>query len=160
MIRTACKVLLLSLSLGLCLTGLARADILPKSGEAQYELEFWDSIKNSTHAEDYEAYLKAYPHGHFAPLARIRAARYAKPAPPVAEPPPPVEEMDVQYEAVTSANVRKEPFSRADRVGYLERELLVCHDKRWGADHHGGAEQPDGYGFRFLHLWRGDQTRI
>jgi formylglycine-generating enzyme required for sulfatase activity len=129
-------VLLLSLSLGLFVTGAATAGLLPKSGEAQYELEFWESIKNSTHAEDYKAYLQAYPEGRFAALARARAARYTESSPPAAPPAPPVEEMDVQYEAVTRANVRREPSSRAKLVGGLNRGERVhvtgrTQDKRW-----------------------------
>jgi formylglycine-generating enzyme required for sulfatase activity len=136
MIRTVCRVLLLSVLLGLSVTGAATAGLLPKSGEAQYELEFWESIKNSTHAEDYKAYLQAYPEGRFAALARSRAARYAESTPAAAPPAPPVEEMDVQYEAVTKANVRKEPSSRAELVGGLERGDRVhvtgrTQDQNW-----------------------------
>jgi formylglycine-generating enzyme required for sulfatase activity len=47
--------------------------ILPK--ESAYELAFWESIKDSTHASDYEAYLEAYPKGRFAALARSRIER-------------------------------------------------------------------------------------
>jgi formylglycine-generating enzyme required for sulfatase activity len=121
MTGTGIRVLFLSLLLGLFTLGAATAGLLPKSGEAQYELEFWESIKNSTHAEDYKAYLQAYPDGRFASLARARAARYAESSPPAAPPAPPVEIMDVQYEAVTRANVRKEPSSRAELVGGLDR---------------------------------------
>jgi len=119
MIRTGCRVCFLSLTLGLSVVGAASAGILPKSGEAQYELEFWESIKNSTHAEDYKAYLKAYPNGRFSALAKTRAARYTKPSPPVAAPLPPIDAMDERYEAVTNANVRKAPSSRAELVGGL-----------------------------------------
>ncbi|MGT2493750.1 SUMF1/EgtB/PvdO family nonheme iron enzyme [Cupriavidus basilensis] len=49
--------------------------ILPKDSDEQYELTFWDSIKNSNFPSDYEAYLKAYPNGCFAPLARARIER-------------------------------------------------------------------------------------
>ena len=35
--------------------------ILPKDSSEQYELTFWDSIKDSNYPSDYEAYLKAYP---------------------------------------------------------------------------------------------------
>ncbi|MGT2508139.1 SUMF1/EgtB/PvdO family nonheme iron enzyme [Cupriavidus basilensis] len=49
--------------------------ILPKDSDEQYELTFWDSIKNSNFPSDYEAYLKAYPNGRFAPLARARIER-------------------------------------------------------------------------------------
>ena len=38
------------------------------------ELAFWDSIKNSTSADDYRAYLEKYPNGEFAGLARRRLA--------------------------------------------------------------------------------------
>ena len=36
------------------------------------EIEFWDSIKNSILASEYEAYLEQYPEGSFVPLARVR----------------------------------------------------------------------------------------
>jgi adenylate cyclase len=36
------------------------------------EIEFWDSIKNSTRADEYEAYLEQYPQGGFVALARVR----------------------------------------------------------------------------------------
>jgi formylglycine-generating enzyme required for sulfatase activity len=124
MMRTACVACILSLTIGLSPMGTATGGILPADGEAQYELEFWESIKDSTHAEDYEAYLEAYPDGRFAPLARIRAARYkrseSKPEP---EPKPafPVEDMDLEYESVTNSNVRKQPSARSERIGELKK---------------------------------------
>jgi hypothetical protein len=39
---------------------------------AAIELSFWDSIKNSTNADDFKAYLDKYPDGQFAVLARNR----------------------------------------------------------------------------------------
>ncbi len=51
------------------------AAILPKDSAEQYELAFWDSIKDSKHVSDYEAYLNAYPKGRFAALARARIER-------------------------------------------------------------------------------------
>ena len=49
--------------------------VLPTDSNEQYELSFWDSIKNSSYASDYEAYLKAYPNGRFTPLANARIER-------------------------------------------------------------------------------------
>jgi len=49
--------------------------ILPKDSAEQYELAFWDSIKDSNHVSDYEAYLQAYPKGRFAALAKARIER-------------------------------------------------------------------------------------
>ncbi|NML96708.1 SUMF1/EgtB/PvdO family nonheme iron enzyme [Paraburkholderia sp. RP-4-7] len=73
--------------------------ILPKDSSEQYEITFWNSIKDSNYPGDYEAYLKAYPNGRFAALAharidRLRAAASASApsatpsvAPPVAPSP-------------------------------------------------------------------------
>jgi formylglycine-generating enzyme required for sulfatase activity len=77
--------------------------ILPKDSSEQYEITFWNSIKDSNYAADYEAYLKAYPNGRFATLAharidRLRAAATASapsaapavaPAPQAVHPPAP-----------------------------------------------------------------------
>ncbi|WP_236572423.1 SUMF1/EgtB/PvdO family nonheme iron enzyme [Burkholderia sp. 8Y] len=49
--------------------------ILPKDSSEQYELAFWESIKDSTYPSDYEAYLKSYPNGRFAALAKARIDR-------------------------------------------------------------------------------------
>ncbi|HVS81849.1 MAG TPA: caspase domain-containing protein [Pyrinomonadaceae bacterium] len=38
------------------------------------EIAFWDSVKNSTNAGDFRAYLEKYPKGEFAALARSRLA--------------------------------------------------------------------------------------
>lgn len=69
--------------------------ILPKDSSEQYEITFWDSIKDSNYPSDYEAYLKSYPNGRFAALAharidRLRAAAAASApsaSPPVAPSP-------------------------------------------------------------------------
>lgn len=62
------------------------AGILPKDSAEQYEITFWESIKDSTHASDFEAYLQSYPNGRFAPLARARLARLKEAAPKPATP--------------------------------------------------------------------------
>jgi serine protease Do len=53
------------------------------------EITYWESVRESKTPAELEAYLKAYPDGSFAPLARIRlkalqgtASDAAKPAPP------------------------------------------------------------------------------
>lgn len=43
------------------------------------EIAFWDSVKNSTNAEDYRAYLEKYPNGDFAVLAKRRLIPLAAP---------------------------------------------------------------------------------
>ena len=41
------------------------------------ELIFWDSVKNSRRAEEYQAYIERFPEGVFAPLARARMQQFA-----------------------------------------------------------------------------------
>jgi hypothetical protein len=49
----------------------------PKSSnDSSAEFVFWDSIKNSTNAEDFRAYLKKYPNGQFVDLARNRVTQF------------------------------------------------------------------------------------
>jgi adenylate cyclase len=54
---------------------------LPAAPDAQsVEIEFWDSIKNSVRAQEYEAYLEQYPEGAFVALARTRLEAIAEDA--------------------------------------------------------------------------------
>jgi adenylate cyclase len=46
--------------------------IAPASDPQAVEIEFWDSIKNSILANEYQAYLEQYPEGSFVALARVR----------------------------------------------------------------------------------------
>ena len=58
-----------------------------------FELEFWNAIKDSSDPEEYEDYLRRYPNGNFAEIARRRAAgrrggNNTASAPPAARPTP------------------------------------------------------------------------
>lgn len=44
------------------------------------ELEYWSSIKDSTHGEDFASYLQRYPEGAFADLAQSRFDRLNSPS--------------------------------------------------------------------------------
>ena len=48
--------------------------------EREIELEYWRSVKDSTNAADFEAYLSRYPQGRFALLARNRLAALQRPS--------------------------------------------------------------------------------
>ncbi|WP_416338989.1 formylglycine-generating enzyme family protein [Paraburkholderia sp. CNPSo 3076] len=71
---------------------IVRVGLMPKDTSQEYEITFWNSIKDSQYASDYEAYLKAYPNGRFAPLAQARLTRLraeaSKPAAASAAPTP------------------------------------------------------------------------
>jgi hypothetical protein len=58
----------------------------PTLDTAAIELELWNSIKNSTDPEDFQAYLAKYPQGTFAALARRRARLGEAAAPTAANP--------------------------------------------------------------------------
>ncbi|MFD1560191.1 formylglycine-generating enzyme family protein [Paraburkholderia silviterrae] len=64
-----------------------RVGLMPKDTSEEYEITFWNSIKDSQYPSDYEAYLKAYPNGRFAPLAQARLARLRAAAPKPASAP-------------------------------------------------------------------------
>jgi formylglycine-generating enzyme required for sulfatase activity len=90
------------------LVALHSRGILPKDSSEQYEITFWNSIKDSNYPADYEAYLKAYPNGRFATLAharidRLRATATAS-APAVAPAP-----QAARPAAPTSAPVQEHP---------------------------------------------------
>ncbi|MEP7213471.1 MAG: caspase family protein [Acidobacteriota bacterium] len=44
-----------------------------------YEKEFWESMKNSTDARDFEEYLTNYPGGVYAPTARLKLRKLSEP---------------------------------------------------------------------------------
>jgi len=65
--------LILLLSIGFANSSIA--GLMPKDAGDQYELSFWESVRDSRHAGDYDAYLQAYPSGRFVALARSRIER-------------------------------------------------------------------------------------
>jgi formylglycine-generating enzyme required for sulfatase activity len=60
-----------------------RAGNRPSGSSAVDELAFWETIKNSTDPEDFNAYLKQYPKGKFVTLAknRLKTLEAAQPKP-------------------------------------------------------------------------------
>lgn len=93
--------------------------ILPKDSAEQYELAFWDSIKDSNHAADYEAYLQAYPKGRFAALAKARIERLraaeSKAAPPPQERPAPAAKTPERPQPAPAAKAAPERSKPAEK---------------------------------------------
>ena len=102
----------------------APAQAAGTTSDREIELAFWKSIKDSTIAADFEAYLDKYPKGDFAAVAHNRLA--ALRAPPVAAPEPPAKtgpELDVIDDfmvAVRAAPLREGPDVMAKQVGRLK----------------------------------------
>lgn len=42
------------------------------SPTSSIELQYWDAVKNSTNAQDFQSYLGDYPNGQFTPIARLK----------------------------------------------------------------------------------------
>ena len=125
--------------------GNPHAGVLPKDSSEQYEITFWDSIKNSTYPGDYEAYLKAYPNGRFVPLAqarleRLRAAASAgqaahppaaqtqatPPAPAPAPAPAPVPAKNAQAPYGTAPTIPATPAKAAANATAGVQEIKDC----------------------------------
>jgi hypothetical protein len=107
----------------------------PDSG-GDREALFWESIKDSTNPAMFEAYLKQYPGGVFAGLARAKLAelRPAQTAAltPEAQPPVPaiaaaseIEDMAATYVVLKSANLRAAPGTDAKVLGKLNADDIV-----------------------------------
>jgi formylglycine-generating enzyme required for sulfatase activity len=96
------------------------AGVVPKNSAEQFELAFWESIKDSTHVSDYEAYLKAYPKGRFVALAQARIARLrtpgAKGAASADVAPPPAAGKAAREPARPAASARETPAKPAPAV--------------------------------------------
>ena len=95
----------------------------PSSGQkfdaAAFEYNYWDSIKNSTNADDFTAYLAKYPEGQFAALAKNRIKSLegvAKAAEPV-----PSTSRDTGATEIAFWDSVKNSTSASDYRAYLEK---------------------------------------
>ncbi len=114
---------------------LAQASGASTDADLQVEMLFWDSIKSSTDAGDYQAYIESYPRGKFAPLARARIKRYAAPAGATA---PAITEKAPQAKpAVTTATGKPVYTPRGQRAGATppssppEPQTYVARTRAW-----------------------------
>jgi uncharacterized protein YgiM (DUF1202 family) len=97
----------------------------PASDGATVEVAFWQSIQNSGRAADFEEYLRQFPSGRFAGLARIRLDELRRSQTAAIAPPatavqgPTVEPVDRPMVANINANVREQPSVQARIVARL-----------------------------------------
>lgn len=92
------------------------AGVLPKNSAEQFELAFWNSVKDSKQVGDYEAYLQAYPKGRFASLARtrIQQLKAAPPQAPAPAPAKPAESKPAGTQAQTKTAPKPQPAKPPD----------------------------------------------
>jgi hypothetical protein len=81
--------------------------------EAAGELAFWSSIQASTRADEYRAYLRQYPGGRFAELARTRIAAFSRDTAPSGGTPAAVARPDPQAVPLLAKAGRPEMLPRA-----------------------------------------------
>ena len=105
--------------------GASARDAYATFDERQIELAFWDSIKASEIAADFEAYLAQFPDGQFAVLARLRIERLTAMAPqqtallPPSKPEVELAPVEAVFIALKNANVRALPSVKSERVATL-----------------------------------------
>jgi len=103
----------------------AIADPLPampvQIAQGESELDFWNSIKDSKKAEDYQAYLDKYPNGNFADLAKLRVKKYAPPPAPTPAAAPTAPTVDPQQADIAYWNSIKTSKKAEDYKAYLEK---------------------------------------
>jgi uncharacterized caspase-like protein len=58
----------------------ASAAVAPAAAASDHEVVFWDSIKGSSNPESFQAFLRQYPDGSLAELARVRLRELQGPA--------------------------------------------------------------------------------
>jgi hypothetical protein len=96
-----------------------------------FELSYWETIKNSTSAEDFKAYLDKYPNGQFASLAKNRINSLDAPAKPVESRAAPANDSATELAFWDSV---KTSTSAGDYRAYLEKypngEFVVLAKRR------------------------------
>lgn len=95
----------------------------PAAPGANMEALFWQSVRDSERAQDFEAYLQQFPQGTFAPLARSRLGALEEQQAAAVTPPIPayrVEERKEPFVLVRNANIRTGPGTRHDKLTTIE----------------------------------------
>src|SRR3954470_6116883 len=130
----------------------AIADPMPvQIAQGTSELDYWNGIKDSRKAEDYQAYLDKYPDGNFADLAKLRVKKYAPaPSAPSPTPAPSAGTVDPQQADIAYWNGIKASKNAADYQAYLDKypggefvDLAKLRVEQYGAPASAApAEQP------------------
>jgi uncharacterized caspase-like protein len=100
--------------------------IPPKTNDQRIELEFWDSVKDSTAPAVLRTYLDRYPDGEFAPIARALIEHYER-------------QLKAEVAAREEARRRQEEDRRAAEVKRIEderraREAALAEERRRAED--------------------------
>jgi hypothetical protein len=86
------------------------------------DIVFWQSIQSSTNPAVFEEFLKQFPSSPFAGLARLKLKELKGTEVAVVVPPKAafeVDELDGAFVVIRTANIRREPSAKSQRVGRL-----------------------------------------
>ncbi|MBI3710520.1 MAG: SUMF1/EgtB/PvdO family nonheme iron enzyme, partial [Proteobacteria bacterium] len=98
------------------------------AGSEAIEVAFWNSIASSGRVAEFEEYLRQYPGGRFAGLARLRVDELKRGQAAVVVPPKPepgLEPIERAYVATGAARLREAPNVQAKQVGALREGQSV-----------------------------------
>jgi len=103
------------------------AQSAPAPDDANADLQFWNQVKDSKTAADYQAYLDKFPNGSFADLAKIRVKQYGgdaavtAPTAPTETTPTPANAPDSRLVELDFWNEVKNSKDPADYKAYLNK---------------------------------------
>jgi TPR repeat protein len=115
----------------------------PQHTSRSAEIVFWESVRNSNDPAEIEAYLKAYPNGQFAPLARIRLNKLKGAAADKPATPPPAPAASAAPTTPPQAKIEIPPAPTAKVRGWIGaqiRDLTAARAQELGLDKARGAE--------------------
>jgi Flp pilus assembly protein TadD len=92
-----------------------------QTAQGESDFNFWNSIKDSKKAEDYQSYLDKYPNGNFAELAKLRMKKYAAVPAPKPAPAPAPAAVDPLQADIAAWNSIKASKNADDYRAYLEK---------------------------------------
>ena len=139
--------------------------------EREAELLFWKSVKDSDDPAMFEAYLRKFPEGVFADLAKLKRdvlrkdeaskaegketvpESHGRTVTPVAPKKIEIDSMDMDFVAVRNANMRAEPNAESPKVGFLTHGTRVTvTGKVKGADWFRVAQDDGGIAYVYARL--------
>lgn len=135
--RIVCLVMLLAVPFA---AGMSHAPAQTRIAEAgSAEITFWESVRDSKDPAEIEAYLKAYPDGRFAPLARIRLNNLKKASPQTETAAPPAAVAPSATPVVDAAVPPPPPTKQRGWIGTRLRSLTEQRARELGLAESGGA---------------------
>ena len=118
----------------------------PSAGGGNAEVVFWQSVEDSTDASMFEEYLRVYPNGKFAGLARLKVGKLkGRQTASLTPPTQLISSLDETYVVIKTANIRAKPDAKSGKVTTLGVDTGIqvtgkTSDGKWLRIAHGGKD--------------------